>query len=90
MNELLLLALAIWWSLVVVIFALGIQDVGRDPMDKLIVMCVALCWPIIVPFGLLAVAYHACVGSVAQIKADLKNRRILAEFEEWHRDKYEK
>ena len=78
------IVVGIWWSLVVVMASLGMQNVDRDIMEKVKVIVVAITWPVYVIPVLVYFAYDALVDSGLRIRHDLQNRGLLREFEEWY------
>ena len=83
METWLILTLAVWWAFAVVTLALLIQDVSRNAEDRIMVVTIAAAWPLFLIPALIYGTYQMLVASKARILMDLKNRGVLAEFEEW-------
>jgi hypothetical protein len=83
MNVFILLAAAIWWTLVVVLWVQLINDCGRDIKDRAIVIGLSVFWPAVAIGVIPALIYLAYAASADKIRTDLRNRRLLGEFEDW-------
>jgi hypothetical protein len=84
-----LIILAAWWTIAVVMLSWAFTKVEPTPLDTGIIICMSVFWPVtavaLVPY----VAYQMLVASTTRIRADLKNRGILREFEQWLADQKE-
>ena len=87
MNVFILLAAAIWWTFAVVIWVQLIHDSGRDTKDRLLIVGIAVFWPAIAIGVVPALIYASCVASTDKLRADLRNRKLLGEFEDWLRQR---
>ena len=83
MNVFILLAAAIWWTLAVVLWVQLISDSGRDTKDRAVAIGLAVFWPAVAIGVIPALIYLAYVASADKIRTDLRNRRLLGEFEDW-------
>jgi hypothetical protein len=83
MNVFILLAAAIWWTLAVVLWVQLISDSGRDTKDRAIAIGLAVFWPAVAIGVIPALIYLAYVASADKIRTDLRNRKLLGEFEDW-------
>jgi len=83
MNVFILLAAVIWWTFAVVIWVQLIQDSCRDTKDRLLCVGLAVFWPAVAIGVVPALIYQSYVASTARIRADLRNRKLLGEFEDW-------
>jgi hypothetical protein len=83
MNVYILLAAAIWWTFAVVLWVELINDCGRDIKDRAVVIGLAVFWPAVAIGVIPALIYQSCVASTAKLRADLRNRKLLGEFEDW-------
>jgi hypothetical protein len=83
MNVFILLAAAIWWTLAVVLWVQLINDCGRDTKDRAVAIGLAVFWPAVAIGVIPALIYLAYVASADKIRTDLRNRRLLGEFEDW-------
>lgn len=74
----------VWWTFAVVAmsFMINLADM-RSNREKLMTIAVSVFWPIIAVGMVPAIIYTATVKSTAQIRADLRNRKVLREFETW-------
>jgi hypothetical protein len=87
MNVYILLAAAIWWTLAVVLWVQLIHDWGRDTKDRAIAIGLAVFWPAVAIGVIPALIYLAYVASADKIRTDLRNRKLLGEFEDWLRQR---
>jgi hypothetical protein len=87
MNAFILLAAAIWWTFAVVVWVQLIYDSDRDAKDKALCLGLAVFWPAVAIGVIPALIYQSCVASTARLKADLRNRKLLSEFEDWIRQR---
>jgi hypothetical protein len=83
MNVYILLAAAIWWTFAVVVWVQLINDCGRDIKDRAVVIGLAVFWPAVAIGVIPALIYLAYMASATQIRTDLRNRKLLGEFEDW-------
>ena len=83
MNAYILLAAAIWWTLAVVLWALLISDCSRDIKDRAVCIGLSMFWPAVAIGVIPALIYQAYVPSADKIRTDLRNRKLLDEFEDW-------
>jgi hypothetical protein len=81
MSETLIIVLAVlYWT-----FAVAVLQVLRDePKEQFwFGIGVAIMWPILIPVIAVALPYRAVVRSAKTIRSDLRNRKLLAEFDEF-------
>lgn len=83
----LLIAVVAWWTFAVIVWVMLIQETGQDLKYRALVICMAVFWPIVAVGVIPALVYQSCVASTARIRADLKNRGIMKEFDQWVRDR---
>jgi hypothetical protein len=83
MNAYILLAAVIWWTLAVVLWAHLINDCGRNAKDRAIAIGLSVFWPAVAIGVIPPLIYQAYVASAKQIRMDLRNRKLLDEFEDW-------
>lgn len=83
----LLLAVAVWWTFAVVALVIMLQDAGRDIFDRGLIVALAMFWPICGIALLPVLLYQGLVASTKRIRSDLHNRGVLAEFEDWLKQK---
>jgi uncharacterized integral membrane protein len=80
-----------YWSLVVIFFAFAtvamLDSTRFNFLDLAVAMALAVFWPATVVAGAVILVYSNSVKSVQQIRNDLRNRKILREFEEWLKTK---
>jgi hypothetical protein len=80
-----------YWSLVVIFFAFAtvamLDSTRTNFLDLAAAMTLAVFWPATVVAGAVILVYSNSVKSVQQIRNDLRNRKILREFEEWLKTK---
>ena len=79
----LLIAIAVWWTFAVVALVIMIQDSSRDIVDRALIVGLGVFWPLCAVAVLPVLIYQGLVASTARIRVDLKNRGIIAEFEQW-------
>ena len=72
------IGIAVWWSMAVVILG-----TFRDSEGAADVIAAAIFWPIFAIMGLPVLLWRIPFKTVRTIRADLRNRRILREFESW-------
>ena len=83
----LLVAIGVWWTFAVIAWVMVMHDGGRDTKDQMLAIGLAVFWPV-VAFGVVpALVYQSCVASTARLRNDLRNRKLLAEFEQWLKDR---
>lgn len=78
-----LIALAVWWTLAVIFAVLMLDYVDRNLLTRAYAVGICAAWPLLVPVAVVYLCYDMSVKSTARIRTDLKNRKILAEFEDW-------
>lgn len=83
MNTYILLAATIWWTLAVVLWAMLISDCSRDIKDRAVCIGLAVFWPAVAIGVIPLLIYQAYVASADEIRTDLRNRKLLDEFEDW-------
>ena len=83
MGAYILLAAAIWWTFAVIVWVQLIYDSGRDTKDKALSLGLAVFWPAVAIGVIPALIYTSCVASADTIRTDLRNRKLLGEFEDW-------
>lgn len=75
-----------WWTFAVVSFSLLVSTGDRVSVKDAIGCAL---WPLLLLPVLIMLTYWACIKSTAQLKADLHNRKLLREFEQWLKDREE-
>ena len=83
MNAAILLAAAIWWTFAVIAWVMIMHDGGRDTKDRAVAIGLAVFWPAVAIGVIPLLIYLAYVPSAAKIRTDLRNRKLLSEFEDW-------
>ena len=83
-----LIAVGAWWTYAVIIWVMIMHEGGRDTKDRVLAIGFAVFWPIVAICAVPAMLYSACVASASRIRADLKNRGVLKEFDSWLRNRY--
>lgn len=83
MNAAILLAAAIWWTFAVVLGVLLINDCSRDIKDRAVCIGLSVFWPAVAIGVIPALIYQAYAASADKIRTDLRNRKLLGEFEDW-------
>ncbi len=80
MSDIIICALiAAWWTFSVVVFVV-LRDDAATPRDSL---SAAVFWPLLVPFGIIVTLWRMPFKSARSIRADLRNRKLLNEFNAW-------
>jgi uncharacterized membrane protein len=82
----LLVAVAVWWTFAVIVWITIMQDCGRDIKDWMLAIGLAVFWPVAAVAIVPVLVYQSVVAGTARIRADLKNRGVLKEFETWLRE----
>lgn len=83
----LLLAIGVWWTFAVIAWVMIMHETGRDTKDQMLAIGIAVFWPAVAIGAIPALIYTSCVSSTARIRADIKNRGIMKEFEQWLKDR---
>jgi hypothetical protein len=79
-----LIAAILWWTLSVIIFMAIMNEQSHSGVGALVeTITVSTLWPVFVPFVVIGLLYQSVVKSTAQLRNDLRNRKLLAEFEAW-------
>jgi len=85
MSENLIIVFAVlYWTFAVAVLAL-LHEADKKQLWPSVV--VAIMWPILIPVIAVALPYRAVVRSAKTIRADLRNRKLLAEFDEFLKSK---
>lgn len=86
--DVLILAAIVWWTFAVALVALiaSVSEV-TDMKDVAFLIGLSVFWPLTATLALPAIAYSAAVASTQRIRADLRNRGVLREFETWLRER---
>lgn len=80
----LILAGVLWWTFSVVVFVWIVNDQSHEGfIDWAKTITLATMWPLFAPFAVVALVYHGLVASTKQIRNDLRNRKLLDQFEQW-------
>lgn len=86
--EMLIVAAVVWWTFAVVaIMLIVLQSDVRDLKDVAFAIGLSVFWPLTAAFILPVVIYQASVSSASRIRADLRNRGVLREFDNWMRER---
>ena len=83
----LLVAVGVWWTFAVIAWVMIMHDGGRDTKDQMLAIGLAVFWPAVAIGVVPVLVYSSWVASTARIRADLKNRGIMQEFEQWLEDR---
>lgn len=86
--EALILVAVVWWTFAVTLVAL--IDSHSDITDKkgvALTIGLSVFWPVTATLALPAIIYLAAVAGTQRIRADLRNRGVLREFETWLRER---
>jgi hypothetical protein len=86
-NEMLLVAVGVWWTFAVIAWVMIMHDGGRDTKDQMLAIGLAVFWPAVAIGVVPMLVYQRCVASTARIRADFENRGIIREFEQWRKEK---
>jgi hypothetical protein len=78
-------ALAVWWT-VFMWMAVTLTHNAESVKEVLMYGVLALFWPITAPFVLCGLLYRLFVNSAGQMRQDLRNRKLLREFDRWYRE----
>jgi uncharacterized integral membrane protein len=74
----------LWWTIAVVLIICFIMaDTQANNKEIILAFAGCLSWPVLLPFVLVGLLYQALVASAKQIRTDIKNRKLLKEFEEF-------
>lgn len=88
MKMLVYIAMAVaYWTFAVACVAILAPETSRDWKDVAFVIGLAVFWPVAATLVIPALVYQAAVASTSRIRADLKNRGVLREFEGWLRER---
>lgn len=83
MNAAILLSAAIWWGFAVVVWVHITHDTDRNMKDMALCVGLSIFWPVVAIGVIPVLVYTSYVASTARLKADLRNRKLLGEFEAW-------
>jgi hypothetical protein len=86
-NKMLLVAVGVWWTFAVIAWVIIMHDGGRDTKDQMLAIGLAVFWPAVALGVVPVLIYAACVKTTGRIRADIKNRGIMQEFEQWLKDR---
>lgn len=75
----------VWWTFTILIFALSDRD---EP--TWIRISNATLWPVLVPVALVFTLWRIPFRSARAIRSDLRNRKILREFDEFLKNREDK
>lgn len=85
MSDTTIIVLAVlWWTFAVAAIAQAIAHEGKMHW-RVIGYC--MFWPALLPFLGVAVIYDMAVKSTLRLRADLKNRKLLKEFDAYLRER---
>jgi len=88
MTDTTIIVLAVlWWTFAVAAIA---QAIGHEGKMHWRVLGYCLFWPILVPVIGVALIYDMAVKSSLRLRADLKNRTLLNEFDAYMRERNSK
>lgn len=79
-----------YWTVVISFFAVIVGAALTDRTDAThlaMAFAMSLFWPLTTLLGSIATVYGIFVKSGSRIRADLRNRKLLREFDEWVRNK---
>ena len=84
MTYILIAAVAVWWTIAVALFGIiaGSQDISDDAGEW---VAFSIFWPITATLYLFVILWRIQFKSAKAIRHDLKNRKLIREFDEWHR-----
>jgi cell division protein FtsX len=81
MSETQIIVFAVlYWTFAVAVLALLRE---ADPKQLWASVVVAIMWPILIPVIVVGLLYRVVVRSAKTIRDDLRNRKLLAEFDEF-------
>ena len=74
-----IIAAVTWWTFAVAALAIILNS------ERLTMMGVAMAifWPLVIPIGAVVIPYRAFVHSTRTIKTDIRNRKLMHEFEQF-------
>lgn len=81
------IGVAVWWTFAViafVVFVTVLEDTWSISACATILLMSVL-WPITVLLMIPVSLYNMSIASAKRIRTDLRNRKVLNEFEEWLR-----
>ena len=81
-----IVAAAFYWTFMVATIAVLSHRVDNT-RDVMLVVGIAVTWPLFAIVALVALPYGAAVASTKRIRIDLHNRKLLREFETWIRER---
>lgn len=88
MSNAIILGVAIWWTFAVVSITAWAQMLREgSPRDFAKVCMLSVFWPLTVIFASIIAVYRIPVASAKTLRADLRNRKLLREFERWVHDR---
>jgi len=79
----LLVALGTWWTFAVIVWVMLMHEDGHDAKYHMQAIGLAVFWPLVAVGVVPALIYQSVVASSARIRADIKNRGLLREFNHW-------
>jgi hypothetical protein len=84
MDVLIIVSAVAWWTFAVVVLMIiaNSSDIA-DAKSLAFAIGFAVFWPLTAVIVVPALIYQALVAGTTRIRADLKNRGILREFEDW-------
>lgn len=83
-TEIIIVLAVLYWTFSVVALAFLTQV---ESEHLWLTVAVAILWPMLIPVGLIAVPYRMIVQSSSAIRTDLRNRKLLREFDEFLKSK---
>lgn len=77
----------VWWTFAVIAFVVFVTALEEtwSVTACATILVMAVFWPITVLLMIPVSIYNMSVSSAKQIRTDLRNRKVLNEFEEWLR-----
>lgn len=81
------IGVAVWWTFAVIAFVVFVTVLEEtwSITSCATILAMAVFWPITVLLMVPVSIYNASVASAKRIRTDLRNRKVLNEFEEWLR-----
>ena len=77
----------LWWTFAVAALSMAVSHEGQMHWR---VLGYCLFWPVLLPFIGAALIYDMAVKSTLRLRADLKNRKLLKEFDAYMRERNSK
>ena len=88
MSDLTIIVLAIlWWTFAVAALAIAVSYEGKMHLR---VIGYSMFWPVLLPVVAVFLAYDLTVKSTQRLRVDLKNRKLLKEFDAYIRERNNK